>query len=601
MAANEIKISIGGDISGLKTAARGATTAFDAIQKEANGVNTALENSSKEFGQFATKSAQSTQLARYAVLDLGHTIRDLPYALQNPALLTGPIDRVAQLFTEIQQQGGGAKAALASIGSVLAGSGGILIAFELVATAATFFFGHLVHGSQEAKQKTDDLKKSIRDLSIVQNEATGSVEGQIVKVNALAAAVLDETKTQEQRKRALDQLRDTNKAYFGDLTLESSKLKELTGRVSEYTQALVQQAIVKGFESEISKVAVSLSNARDETDKARTSYEQLQNQLSKTSQFSTNAVERNGAVQYVQTVAPAYAKLSNATEEAAKKFQDARDKSEQLGTQYALLSGKIDEAVKATLQFKSLDGPDSNKTKSNIDKIKEQFASLHSFVAVQLEATQQSIKEFQKSPFDIAGTFLVRNKIDLKNQPFGDVFQKDKEKIKQATDAMDKLKQKASEVQDVLISQLGTAFGDFFSGLISGSQNAFKAFTTAITQMIEKLIAAALEALVFSAIINAIFPGAGGVFGGGKGGFGSIFSQLTGLPKFAGGVTNFGGGLAIVGERGPELVKLPAGSDVIPNGASVGANISLMPSIAFSGDSFKIMLQKVDYKRGRLG
>ncbi|HEU4328060.1 MAG TPA: hypothetical protein VFS21_33295 [Roseiflexaceae bacterium] len=36
------------------------------------------------------------------------------------------------------------------------------------------------------------------------------------------------------------------------------------------------------------------------------------------------------------------------------------------------------------------------------------------------------------------------------------------------------------------------------------------------------------------------------------------------LPGFANGARNFGGGLAIVGERGRELVNLPPGSDVIP-------------------------------------
>lgn len=41
------------------------------------------------------------------------------------------------------------------------------------------------------------------------------------------------------------------------------------------------------------------------------------------------------------------------------------------------------------------------------------------------------------------------------------------------------------------------------------------------------------------------------------------------IPGFAGGVTNFGGGLALVGEKGPELVNLPRGSDVIPNGPSM--------------------------------
>ncbi len=37
------------------------------------------------------------------------------------------------------------------------------------------------------------------------------------------------------------------------------------------------------------------------------------------------------------------------------------------------------------------------------------------------------------------------------------------------------------------------------------------------------------------------------------------------IPQFATGVRNFEGGLAVVGERGPELVNLPRGSDVINN------------------------------------
>lgn len=51
----------------------------------------------------------------------------------------------------------------------------------------------------------------------------------------------------------------------------------------------------------------------------------------------------------------------------------------------------------------------------------------------------------------------------------------------------------------------------------------------------------------------------GGALGGFFGGLKSF------LPGFASGVTNFRGGLAVVGERGPELVNLPRGSDVISN------------------------------------
>jgi hypothetical protein len=57
-----------------------------------------------------------------------------------------------------------------------------------------------------------------------------------------------------------------------------------------------------------------------------------------------------------------------------------------------------------------------------------------------------------------------------------------------------------------------------------------------------------------------------------------MFGSDTSTPGFANGVTNFGGGMAVVGERGPELVRLPSGSDVIPNhqiGTTVNNNINI--------------------------
>lgn len=50
------------------------------------------------------------------------------------------------------------------------------------------------------------------------------------------------------------------------------------------------------------------------------------------------------------------------------------------------------------------------------------------------------------------------------------------------------------------------------------------------------------------------------------GNIGNTISNIKSkIPGFADGVTNFSGGVAMVGERGPELVNLPRGSNVIPN------------------------------------
>ncbi len=60
---------------------------------------------------------------------------------------------------------------------------------------------------------------------------------------------------------------------------------------------------------------------------------------------------------------------------------------------------------------------------------------------------------------------------------------------------------------------------------------------------------------------------------------------LGGLPHFASGVQNFSGGLALVGEDGPELLDLPRGSSVIPNRLlGGGSSVTFMPgAIAISG------------------
>ena len=74
--------------------------------------------------------------------------------------------------------------------------------------------------------------------------------------------------------------------------------------------------------------------------------------------------------------------------------------------------------------------------------------------------------------------------------------------------------------------------------------------------------------------------------------------------KFATGVRNFEGGIATVGERGPETVLLPRGSSVVPNNevmAYGGGGITLMPSIAYDGTQFRIFLNRVDAKLSRTG
>jgi len=81
--------------------------------------------------------------------------------------------------------------------------------------------------------------------------------------------------------------------------------------------------------------------------------------------------------------------------------------------------------------------------------------------------------------------------------------------------------------------------------------------------LVSSIKAAAAE-LITSGLLDLLL---GGRSGGGRSGglLGGLVGGLFGIPGFANGTDNAPGGLAMVGERGRELVRLPKGSQVLPN------------------------------------
>ena len=133
-------------------------------------------------------------------------------------------------------------------------------------------------------------------------------------------------------------------------------------------------------------------------------------------------------------------------------------------------------------------------------------------------------------------------------------------------ESQDKARQSAEDMK-----ALGKdVMGGFIKDLQAG-KSASEALAGALSKVADKLLDVAL---------NSIFDGGGG-------GLGGIFGGIASILGFAGGTNNAPGGLAIVGERGPELVNLPKGSQVTPSidtkamlankggGVNVPVNISI--------------------------
>lgn len=134
-------------------------------------------------------------------------------------------------------------------------------AIVIAAAAIGLLAEQFLKQSDAEKKAAEDAKKlkefliDLKTAGEVTETSTGSETGNIARVQALAAAIEDTSKSYKERNNALLELRETNKNYFGDLSLEASSLQTLSDRVKDYSNALITEAIVKGQVDEIAKVS----------------------------------------------------------------------------------------------------------------------------------------------------------------------------------------------------------------------------------------------------------------------------------------------------------------------------------------------------------
>jgi hypothetical protein len=276
-------------------------------------------------------------------------IRELNLATGNTS---SSIGRYNEGIKEVTVSSGGALAGISKFygflrvaANIIPGLGisGIFLAgFEAIKFAAEglgIFNGQADKTAEKvakAKKEMADLIDSFRDISEIRDTASGGQEGTVLRVQALASAVTDQTKTYKERNEALLELKNINRAYFGDLTLETASLKTLTALVNEYTEAIINQAVIKELESDIGKVTIAYN--KQET------------------QLKATVAQINAAKESLKT----YSNTLEAADKVSKlidlkaQLQDQIKLTLPLRKQYEDLKKEIQEATAAGLKFKPL-------------------------------------------------------------------------------------------------------------------------------------------------------------------------------------------------------------------------------------------------------
>lgn len=561
--------------------------------------------------------------ASAALTDFNRIVQDAPFGILG---IGNNITQLVSSFGNLQRSAGGTGLAFRALFSSATGFGGISLIISAITTAVTFAsvgFGAWTKGLGNTKKATDDAKKatedfveSLKSVGDVVGQANGGVQGQITQVQALASVVTSTNKSYEDRSAALRELQQINKNYFGDLKLEESQMGTLTARVNEYTKALVQQAVIKGFESEIGRVSTGLYDQEKALKVAGDAYKRLRSELDNTKQSETSLTGED-------RVSQRYITLKKATEEARKEFIKQRDAVEQTRGNFVELQGAMSAAVIEGLKFRDLTNSNADADKKQTDVLKQRIDALKALrdelglstvqqrELVQLEVqllrrdgvklgfTPEEVEERVKnliattrfgreagaievsipliarvSPrIDIAGaTGTDQIAEDYASQLSKSINTKTTESFKAELDFGPAI---ANALSDTIsaIGEGGDIFGTIFQSIGAG----LKSLGTAL---IAYGVAAEAFKKTFSNPFAAIAAGAGLILAG------SLLQKA--IPKFADGVTSFAGGLAMVGERGPELVRLPAGSDVIPNNRLGGfsSNVFIATSVLRGEDIY---------------
>jgi len=115
--------------------------------------------------------------------------------------------------------------------------------------------------------------------------------------------------------------------------------------------------------------------------------------------------------------------------------------------------------------------------------------------------------------------------------------------------------------------QILNGLKEFLWGATKIMISPFRGFIDAVRNTLQGINFFQIAVNWMQELIRGIKSKAGGIGGAIKEGIGKILPEGVRklIPGFANGVRNFGGGLAVVGERGPELVNLPKGTDVFSN------------------------------------
>jgi hypothetical protein len=561
-------------------------TGFDKVSSGLKNTTEALKSTATEAKKTgdALKSNLNAGAAQagQSITNLSRIAQDAPFGFIG---IANNINPLVESFGRLKAETGSTGGALKALVSGLSGPAGLGLAFGVVTAAFTFaqigfqawsrtskeaadsadlYGGSLVRLSADIKNVGTDLKDLKTELDFI--KATKDLEFKInfggaaasAKSAALNVRILGEETAQanldvgqsiqfyNEATAALDKFADTQQGSFSSTNKFRNAIRSF-GDISNVTSDQLA-----GFTDEQKRYVQVAVDAAKKVNEQKKIYKDYQNQLalSKLQVQALEAEERRKNVTNTKSV---------------KKVETLQDA-------YRAFFAELVSNEKIAIAF------NEPATKKNIESYTsfietaiKKFNARATFtlpLVVELNALKRTLDEVK--PKDLVKS--LQEKINL--TPIDISFA-----IPQG--AVENLKKQGIDITNELskslesaITTIGTGIGEGLANVIQGTANfgsifqgIFQQLGGVVQSLGEQVIAVGAAALVAQqainlALVNPFLTIAAGIA---LSALGSLIKNTTGPQnRFAVGTRNAPGGLSLVGERGPELVNLPRGSQVVP-------------------------------------
>jgi hypothetical protein len=529
------------------------TTGFDKVSSGLKNTTEALKSTATEAKKTgdALKSNLNAGAAQagQSITNLSRIAQDAPFGFIG---IANNINPLVESFGRLKAETGSTGGALKALVSGLSGPAGLGLAFGVVTAAISFAqigFQAWSRGSKDAKENSDLFKKDLEALKIELNAVTDelnnfiSVAESSAKLNDINIVARFEDKTEQgvlQRQ-----------AKF--ITISEELVKATDARREAYQN--YTDVVRSNFKTE---------EERNQAEKAALD---VYNQLIKKENDLIAARELQAAINRAATIED-----KRAAAERAKSSKKSVKAVETLSGAYLKFIQEIVDNEKIAKLF------NEPALKKNIESFEsfiqlavKKFNARASFtlpLVVELNALKKSLDEVK--PKDLVKS--LQEKINL--TPIAISFAIPQGAVenlkKQGIDITNEL----SKALESAITTIGTGIGEGLANVIQGTANfgsifqgIFQQLGGVVQSLGEQVIAVGAAALVAQqainlALVNPFLTIAAGIA---LSALGSLIKNTTGPQnRFAVGTRNAPGGMALVGERGPELVNLPRGSQVVP-------------------------------------